>query len=98
MLNWVITAVACCGLVLGVVALLSPIPIGIFILGASIAALIYTSPKARSLIQSLRHRFIWFNDKFHWLEAKLEQKYHKLWHAFVQTRPKRSSENESKPD
>ena len=88
MVNILISVVASVVLLLGLVALISPLPIGVFMIGGSVAVLIMVNPSARALLKRLRGTFIWLNHHFIWLERKLERKFPRIAEAFHLTRPK----------
>lgn len=80
----------CFGVVVGVVALLSPIPIGVVILSVSLVLLLSSSPKVCSVMLSLREKYSWLNRKVHQLEHHLEDRLPKFAAIFHQTRPDKS--------
>lgn len=75
------------GLVLGVLALLSPIPVGIFIIAANGAILLCVSPRAQRVLQKYRAKSARLNRHLHNLEHKLEHRFKRLWRALSATRP-----------
>ncbi len=86
-INGVITILASCGLLVGVVALLSPVPVGLIIIGINLAILLCVNPAARRQLQALRTRSHKVNAYLHKLESKLERRFVFLWRVFVKTRP-----------
>ena len=86
-LDLIIFVIALLGLCIGVVALLSPLPIGVIIIAISLSALVCVSPRSRVLLQRMRANSRAINTKLHQLEDKLERRFKFLWRAFVQTRP-----------
>lgn len=89
-----IVAFASVGLLLGFVALLSPIPVGIFIIAANGAILLCVSPRAQLLLQKYRSKSIRLNRHMHNLELKLEKRFKRLWSALTATRPLSGSKSE----
>ena len=89
-----VVVLASLGLLLGFVALLSPIPVGIFIIAANGAILLCVSPRAQSLLQKYRSKSIRLNRHMHNLELKLEKRFKRLWRALTATRPLSGSQSE----
>ncbi|HEY7772575.1 MAG TPA: hypothetical protein VIC26_05315 [Marinagarivorans sp.] len=86
------------GLFLGVLALLSPIPVGIFIIGANGAILLCVSPRAQRLLQKCRGKSVRLNRYIHNIELKLERRFKALWRALTATRPLTPTEHDNKID
>lgn len=87
MLNLLISFVAVCVFLLGLVALISPLPIGVFLIGGSVSTLLYVNPWARKILQRWRIRSALVNAKMYWLEQKIERKFKKLFEKLIKTRP-----------
>ena len=90
----VVTVVALLVLALGIVALISPIPIGIILIGLSLSALVCVSDTAKRLLKIVRTKYHIVNIKIHSLEAKIEKRFKYLSDAFMQTRPSVDNEKE----
>ncbi len=78
---------AFCLLILGVVALISPIPIGVLLIAIAVSILVCVSDTAKTALKRLRTRSHRINHRMHLLEARLEHRFTYLVNAFVLTRP-----------
>lgn len=87
LLNLVLSFVGIVGLLVGVVLLISPIPVGLILITLSLSLLVVVNKKARRVLKKLRSRYLWINARMLQLEAKLENKFVTLWHVFTHTRP-----------
>jgi len=72
---------------MGVVFLLSPIPVGIFFFAAGLSVLIYTSDRVASRICTFRERHRGLNRQLHWVEEKLGDRVKFVSAAMAKTRP-----------
>lgn len=87
MLNFILTIVSLVVLVIGVVALISPIPVGLILITLSLSTLVCVSPRSQILLRNLRVKYKKLN---HWvlrLESKVELKFKALAAALSSTRP-----------
>ena len=82
-------------LLLGVVALVSPIPIGIFFIGAGLALLICVSPMARKKLQQIRTRHHGVNRRIMQLETKIENRLRVFANVLISTRPLNSQSDDN---
>ena len=79
-LAWLLIAI-------GIVFLLSPIPVGIFFIAAGLSVLIYTSDKVTAKICAFRQRHQALNRQLHWVEEKLGDRVKFVSVAMGRTRP-----------
>lgn len=89
-----LTLISLAGLLFGIIALVSPIPVGILIIAISLSILICVNEKAREVLKAIRCRSHSFNQRIHALETKLEGRFKHLSLAFKQTRPAPNSESD----
>ena len=87
MFRLMIVIIALVVLLMGIVALFSPIPIGAALIAISASVLVCISPRARDILRHLRHRHPRINHSFHKLEYRLENRWSFLSDAFMETRP-----------
>lgn len=96
MINFFISITACLFLLLGVVMLVSPIPVGVFIIAASLSVLVCVNATVRMWTKQLRSKYAWANNKIHHLESILENKFVYLWRVFLKTRPDAHTDSKDK--
>lgn len=87
MMNALVTVLALIGLLVGIVFLISPIPIGVIIIAINLAILLCVNNKARQQLQALRTRSHKVNRYLFKFEEKLEKRFIFLWGVFTGTRP-----------
>lgn len=97
MINAILFLVACLGLVLGVVAIFSPFPVGAITIGSSLALMLSVSPRASQCMHSLRLNFPKFNKLLQPMENILEAKLPRFAAPFIKTRPHNISDGRSSP-
>ncbi|MDO3385841.1 hypothetical protein QWI17_08330 [Gilvimarinus sp. SDUM040013] len=85
--DWLVTLIALVGLLLGILLLLSPIPVGLVVITASLAALLCVNHRSRHLLQMARSRWHKINRTVHKVEKILERRFRKLWTVISSTRP-----------
>lgn len=85
--DWLITLIALVGLLLGVVLLLSPIPVGLLVITISLVALLYANKRSRHLLQQARSRWHKINHTVYKVEKLLERRFRRLWSVISSTRP-----------
>ncbi|GAB1258403.1 hypothetical protein NBRC116494_29050 [Aurantivibrio plasticivorans] len=78
-------------IMLGVIFLFSPIPIGIIFMAIGLSLLIYASDSVRHKVQQVRGRHHRFNTQLIWAEEKLANRVNFVSHAMRDTRPTISS-------
>lgn len=86
-INGLVTLLAVLGLLVGLVVLVSPVPLGVVIIAINLALLLCVNPAARQQLQNLRARSHKVNVYLYKFEAKLEARFVFLWRVFVGTRP-----------
>lgn len=74
-------------IMIGVILLLSPIPIGIFFISIGLTLLIYTSDVVRVKVHGYREVYPIFNRKLIWVENKLENRVGFVSRTLQKTRP-----------
>jgi|GEM_PF-4568934 len=87
MLNFVMTILALLLLAVGIVALISPIPIGVILISVGLSTLVCVNPRARQLLKKYRGKYAGFNRKMCALEGVLGSRFTFLSNAFLETRP-----------
>jgi len=85
--DWLVTIVALVGLLLGVLLLLSPIPVGLVVITISLAALLCVNQRSRHILQNARSRWHKINRTVHKVERLLERRFRRLWAVISSTRP-----------
>ncbi|UTF58576.1 hypothetical protein [Gilvimarinus sp. DA14] len=85
--DWLVTLISIVGLMLGVVLLMSPIPVGLVVITASLAALLCVNARSRHLLKATRSRWHKINRTVHRVEKLLERRFRKLWTVISSTRP-----------
>ncbi len=85
--DWLVTLVSLVGILLGIVLLMSPIPVGLIVIAASLAALLCVNARSRDLLQAARSRWHKINRTVHRVETLLERRFRKLWTVISSTRP-----------
>ncbi|BFM22079.1 hypothetical protein [Gilvimarinus japonicus] len=85
--DWLVTVLALLGLLLGVLLLLSPIPVGLVVITMSLAALLCVNPRSRHMLQTARSRWRNINHTVHKVERLLERRFRRLWAVISSTRP-----------
>ncbi|WP_053980996.1 hypothetical protein [Marinagarivorans algicola] len=86
-INALASVLAVLGILVGVVALISPIPVGVIIIALNVSILLCVNSVARQQLKRLRIRSHKVNHYLHRLESKLETRFVFLWRVFVKTRP-----------
>lgn len=76
---------------IGIVALISPIPIGIILIGIGLSILVCVSTAAQNKLFQLRTKHHGFNQKILTIERLIENRIHVLSNALSNTRPKNHS-------
>lgn len=94
MIRLIVSVFAVLLLAIGVVALISPIPIGVILIAISLSILVCVSDTARQILKKVRTRYHKINLHLHKLEARLEKRYSYIVSVFVQTRPTENKEND----
>lgn len=87
MINALISLLALIGLLIGIVFLISPIPIGVIIIAINMAILLCVNATARQQLQKIRTRSHKVNIYLHRFETKLEKRFIFLWRVIAGTRP-----------
>ena len=90
MVNLLVTVFASVILVIGLISMVTPVPVGTFMISVSLTMLICSSPRAQRCIKFFRERASWFNKMFDWLEAKVGTRISFVGKALKQTRPTRA--------
>lgn len=85
--DWLVTILALMGLLLGVLLLLSPIPVGLVVITLSLTALLCVNKRSRHLLQTARSRWHKINHTVHRVERLLERRFRRLWTIISSTRP-----------
>ena len=93
MVNFCIAILGGVIVLLGVLFLFSPIPIGLLLISLGLSILVCVSPRARAYLQQVRTRHPSFDRKVHKLEAKVEHRIKVLSEALMQTRPESMNVN-----
>lgn len=94
MIRLIVSIFAMVLLIIGVVALISPIPIGVIIIAISLSILVCVSDTAKRVLKKVRTRYHKINLRLHKLEARLEKRFSYIVNAFIQTRPTDNKEND----
>ncbi|CAA0093607.1 Uncharacterised protein [Zhongshania aliphaticivorans] len=79
-LAWLLIAI-------GIVFLLSPIPVGVFFIAVGLSVLISTSDAVAAKVSRFRRRHVKFNDSLHSIENKLGNRLKFVSAAMRKTRP-----------
>lgn len=74
-------------LITGVVFLVSPIPIGLFLIGVGLSILIYASEGVQHKVHYYRKRHNGLNEKLIWVEDNLEHRIEFISDTLRKTRP-----------
>lgn len=74
-------------IVLGLLAILSPIPVGLILIGLGLSILLSVSHRARTLLQNGRAKYEGLNARLHSLEAFLEKRFTNISANLAKTRP-----------
>lgn len=82
---WLYSALGWTLLVLGILFVPTPLPIGLLLMLMGLALLAHSSRNIRVLLYSLRMRWPWFNDKLYVSEERLPAIFSKL---LQETRPR----------
>ena len=90
MLNLIVTAVSLIVLALGIVALISPIPIGVVMITISLSSLVCVNPRARRMVKRLRSKHRQLNARIYWLETRLNGRFNFVKEALRDTRPSKN--------
>ena len=86
-MNLIITIFSSFFLILGLIAMLTPIPGGILFIAGALTGLICSSQRARSCVQWARGRADWFNNGVFWLEKKVGSRIKIVGDALAKTQP-----------
>lgn len=83
----VVSIVAIIIFLLGVIAFMSPVPIGIILMSIGLSTLVCVSPLAQTLLRNARTKHDSINQKMHTIERVVEKRIRFLNKAFIKTRP-----------
>jgi hypothetical protein len=88
MIRILLTTLGILLVLLGTIALLSPVPVGILIIALGCCLLVAVEPHARRIVKDLRSRNHALDRRVHWLETKIESRFETLHRALLETRPR----------
>ena len=87
MIRYLLGGLAIVLLIIGIVALISPLPIGVILIAIGLSILVCVSDTAKMQLKKVRTKYSKINQKLHLLEGKLEKRFAYLVNELVQTRP-----------
>lgn len=91
MFNILISAVAIVFILLGLVAMVTPIPVGVVFITFGLSTLICVNVRARIIVSNIRKKNRFLNRRFTSMENSLKGgRFHFLHQAFIETRPANS--------
>lgn len=93
MIRLIISIIAVLVLLVGIVLVVSPIPIGAILIAVSLSALIYVNTSVQNAIKKLRKNYQPFNEKIYWLENKIGDKVKFISQSLIKTRPEYSEQD-----
>lgn len=85
--NSIVTVLAFVALVLGLIAMATPMPGATAFAAASLALLVGVGPRAKRCLRILRTKWSWMDRGVFWIEHKVGTRIQFVGDALIQTRP-----------